>query len=108
VDRLLLYGDTESARNAVHLVFSGERVNPNQTMENPQIAPERKLLLGGEVMVIPVADLLRMKLSAWRLKDQVHVQGIRRSRSDHAGNRERFTARASGTPAAGSRNRVNV
>jgi hypothetical protein len=48
----LLYGETASARNAVHLVFSGERVNPNQMVENPPIAPERKVLLGGEVMVI--------------------------------------------------------
>ena len=27
-------------------------------------------------MVIPVADLLRMKLSSWRLTDQVHIQGM--------------------------------
>jgi hypothetical protein len=45
---MLLYGDTESARNAVHLVFSGERVNPNQTMENPPIAPERNSCLAGK------------------------------------------------------------
>ena len=63
---MLLYGDTTSARNAVHLWFSGGM--------HPAIRPERKRILGQEVMVIPLADLLEMKLSAYRLKDQVHVQ----------------------------------
>lgn len=73
---MLLFGDTDSARNAVHLIFSGERVRPNQAVPNPPIAPEVRQIHGGEVMVIPVADLVRMKLSSWRLKDQVHIQGM--------------------------------
>ncbi len=73
---MLLYGDTKSARNAVHLIFSGEMVRPNQAAPNPPIAPERKRIHGGEVMVIPVADLVRMKLSSYRLKDQVHVKSM--------------------------------
>jgi hypothetical protein len=60
--------------NAVHLIFSGEKVRPNQAAPNPPIAPEKKIIQGKEVRVIPVADLLAMKLSAFRLKDQVHVQ----------------------------------
>jgi len=73
---MLLYGDTDRARNAVHLVFSGEMVRPNQAVPNPPIAPEMKRIHGGEVMVIPVADLVRMKLSSFRLKDQVHVKSM--------------------------------
>ena len=34
------------------------------------------MIQGGEVMVIPVADLVRMKLSSYRLKDQVHVKSM--------------------------------
>jgi hypothetical protein len=73
---MLLYGDTDSARNAVHLVFSGEKVRPNQATPNPRIAPEKKRIHGGDVMVIPVADLVRMKLSSFRDKDRVHVRSM--------------------------------
>jgi hypothetical protein len=73
---MLLYGNTDSARNAVHLIFSGEMVRPNQAVPNPPIAPEKKRIHGGEVMVIPVADLVRMKLSSYRLKDQVHIKSM--------------------------------
>jgi hypothetical protein len=71
---MLLFGSTDSAKNAVHLLFSGEKVRPNQATPNPPIAPEKKRILGHEVMVIPLAGLVRMKLSAFRLKDQVHIQ----------------------------------
>jgi hypothetical protein len=73
---MLLYGETDRARNAVHLVFSEEMVRPNQAVSNPPIAPQKKRIHGGEVMVIPVADLVRMKLSSYRLKDQVHVKSM--------------------------------
>jgi hypothetical protein len=73
---MLLYGETDSAKNAVHLIFSGEMVRPNQASPNPSIAPEKKQIHGGEVMVIPVADLVHMKLSSYRLKDRVHVQSM--------------------------------
>jgi hypothetical protein len=73
---MLLYGETESAKNAVHLIFSGEKVRPNQVTANPLIAPETVAIQGKEVNVIPVADLLRMKLSAFRDKDRVHVRSM--------------------------------
>lgn len=73
---MFLYGEADRARNAVHLIFSGEKVRANQATPNPPIAPERKEILGSGVMVIPVADLLRMKLSSYRLKDQVHVKSM--------------------------------
>lgn len=73
---MLLYGDTDSARNAVHLIFSGEKVRPHQATPNPPIAPERKRIQGREIMIIPVADLVRMKLSSFRDKDRVHVRSM--------------------------------
>lgn len=73
---MLLYGPTESARNAVHLIFSGERVRPTQATPNPPIQPVQKQIQGKEVMVIPVADLVRMKLSSYRDKDRVHVRSM--------------------------------
>ena len=71
---MLLYGDSGSAKNALHLLFSGERVRPGQATPNPEISPVQKTVHGEPVAVISLADLLRMKLSSWRLKDQVHVQ----------------------------------
>lgn len=73
---MLMYGETDSARNAVHLVFSGERVRPEQTLPNPPIQPESKSIHGEKVFVIPVADLVRMKLSANRDKDRVHIRSM--------------------------------
>jgi hypothetical protein len=61
---ILLYGDADSAKNAVRLVFKNN------------FAPKKKRILGEEVLVIPVADLLRMKLSAFRDKDRVHVRSM--------------------------------
>ncbi len=73
---MLIYGPVESARSAIHLVFSGERVTPKQVLPNPAISPVQKVVEGDTVDVIALPDLLRMKLSAYRLKDQLHVQII--------------------------------
>lgn len=63
---LLIYGETESAENAVRLDLSG--ASP--------IEPERKTIHGKEVMVIPVAELVRMKLTSNRDKDRVHIRSM--------------------------------
>lgn len=73
---MLIYGPTDSARNAVHLVFEGEKVREAQAAPNPPIRPEMKQIHGAQVMVIPVADLVRMKLSSFRDKDRVHVRAM--------------------------------
>ena len=73
---MLLHGPSDSARNAVHLIFSGERVRPSQTTPNPPIQPEKKAIHGREVFVISVVDLVRMKLSSYRDKDRVHIRGM--------------------------------
>jgi hypothetical protein len=71
---MLLYGS--KAASAVHLLFSGEKVKPSQMIPNPELSPERKTIQGREVAVIPVADLVRMKLSANRDKDRVHIRSL--------------------------------
>ncbi len=73
---MLIYGPVESARNAVHLLYAGEKVTPAQATPNPTINPAHKYFHGKTVLVIPIADLLRMKLSSYRLKDQVHVKAM--------------------------------
>ncbi len=61
---MLIYGDDEPAKNAVRLIPA------------PPIEPERKRIHGKEVMVIPVADLLQMKLTSNRDKDRVHIRSM--------------------------------
>ena len=73
---MLLYGETNSARNAVHLLFSGEKVKAAQLEAHPGIRPVRAGLHGQDFLVIPVLDLVRMKLSSNRDKDRVHVRGM--------------------------------
>jgi hypothetical protein len=72
---MLLHGDEKKAIRGVHLLFSNERVRPNQT-PNPSLAPERITLYGKEVLIVPVADLVRMKLNSYRDKDRVHIRAM--------------------------------
>ena len=55
------------------MVFAGERVRP----EDPQPAPE--LGAGEEILgikLIPLADLVRMKLTSFRAKDEAHIKDM--------------------------------
>lgn len=73
---MLLYGETTSARNAIHLLFAGEKVKDSQLEAHPGIRPVRTALHGQEFLVVPVVDLVRMKLSSYRDKDRVHIRGM--------------------------------
>ena len=73
---MLVYGGREPAKNAVHLIFSGERVRPTDPVATPPIAPERKRIHDQEVFVIPVAELVRMKLTSYWDQDRVHVRSM--------------------------------
>ena len=53
------------ARSAVHLVFVRERVRPEYVAVTEE-----------GVLLAPVADLVRMKLTSYRLKDRVHIQDL--------------------------------
>jgi hypothetical protein len=78
---MLLQRESSSARNAVRLWFSGEKVRPTQATQNPPVAPVRKLAHGERVAVISVTDLLRKKLSSWRLTEELQgcLQHVRES-----------------------------
>lgn len=73
---MLLYGDTNSAKNAIHLLFSGEKVKDSYLEPAPEVCPVEVNLYGATFRVIPVADLVKMKLTANRDKDRVHVRGM--------------------------------
>ncbi len=72
----LIDGDTSKALNAVHLVFSSEKTKANQTVPNPPLRPEHVSVHGIPVAVIPVIDLVAMKLANNRDIDRVHVRDL--------------------------------
>ena len=62
-----------SARRAVHLVFTGEKVRPEYPERAPELGAGRRLQ---GVRVISLADLVRMKLTSYRLRDQMHLKDL--------------------------------
>jgi len=64
-----------SARRAVHLVFAGEKVRPEYAEPAPQIGPARTVR---GLRLIPLVDLVRMKLTSFRAIDAAHVLDLDR------------------------------
>ena len=69
---MFLTGD-KKARSAVHAVFVGEKVRPEYAEPIPGSEPI-KTEYG--ISIAPVADLVHMKLTSFRLKDKVHIQDM--------------------------------
>jgi hypothetical protein len=61
------------ARSAVHLVFLNEKFRPEYTEAVPASPPVET---SEGIVLAPVADLVRMKLTSFRLKDRVHIQDL--------------------------------
>jgi hypothetical protein len=70
---MFIHGSTPKARSAVHLLFIGERVRASDLAPVPGSDPVRS---AEGVLLAPVADLVRMKLTSFRLKDKVHIQDM--------------------------------
>ncbi len=67
---LFLDGPDGSVRSAVHLVFAGERVRAGHLMAAPDVGESEE---GPEFAIVTLDALVRMKLTAFRLKDKVHL-----------------------------------
>jgi hypothetical protein len=72
VDMLVQKGQP-SARRAVHMIFEGEKVRPEYSEAAAKIGEGREIQ---GIPVIPLADLVTMKLTSFRLKDQTHIQDL--------------------------------
>jgi len=72
VGPLLLFLDGPDARerDSIHVVFAGEKVRPNHLVPAPDLDETEP---GKSFRVVSLPALIRMKLTAWRLKDQVHL-----------------------------------
>jgi len=62
-----------SARRAVHLVFTGEKVRPGYPEATPELGPCREIR---GIRLVPLADLVRMKLTSFRAKDEAHLKDL--------------------------------
>ncbi len=58
---------------AVHLVFTGEKVRPEYLQAAPELASYRSIQ---GLRVIPLSDLVRMKLTSFRAKDEAHLKDL--------------------------------
>lgn len=67
---MFVENENDSARNAVHVLFSGQMVRPNDPEPNPDVEPSE---YGREFRTLPLKRLVRMKLNSFRLNDKVHL-----------------------------------
>ncbi len=63
-----------SARSAVHMVMAGERVRPTDIAPIPELSAPVETSEG--ILIVPVADLVRMKLTSFRFKDKTHIKDM--------------------------------
>lgn len=70
---MLVQVEEPSARRAVHLVFSGEKARQDYSEPVPGMGTYR--MIQG-IRVVPLADLIRMKLTSFRAKDEAHLKDL--------------------------------
>ena len=67
---MFLDGADAKARDAVHVVFAGEKVKADSVESSPEITESEK---PDQFRIITLESLVRMKLTSFRRKDQVHL-----------------------------------
>ncbi|MEP6962683.1 MAG: hypothetical protein ABI995_11435 [Acidobacteriota bacterium] len=60
-------------KSVFHLVYLNEKVRPEYLEPMPSSEPVRT---EEGILIAPVADLVRMKLTSYRLRDKVHIQDM--------------------------------
>jgi hypothetical protein len=67
---MFLDGPDAKARDAVHVIFSGEKVRPEYLAAVPDVAESVSFT---SYRVLALEAVVRMKLTSYRRKDQVHL-----------------------------------
>jgi len=70
---MFLDGPQAKARDAVHILFAGEKVRPTDLAAAPDVAESRT---SGTFKSLDLEPLLRMKLTANRDKDRTHIRDM--------------------------------
>lgn len=68
-----LHGPDAKPSESVHIVFAGEKFKEDSLQPAPDVAEAETPTT---FRVLPLEPLVRMKLTAFRLKDQVHLQDL--------------------------------
>jgi len=71
---MLADAEVPKAHSAVHLLFVREKVRKDDVEAVPGFSPAVRYENG--ISIVSVADLIKMKLISFRLKDRVHVQDL--------------------------------
>lgn len=67
---VFLDGPNAKARDAVHIVFAGEKVRPHEAASNPDVSASEA---GDDYRVLSLEALVQIKLTAFRIKDRMHL-----------------------------------
>ena len=67
---MFLDGPNAKARDAIHIVFAGEKILPDYVAPVPDVTEADA---SGPFRVVDLEPLVRMKLTSYRLKDRVHL-----------------------------------
>jgi hypothetical protein len=67
---LFLDGPRAKARDAVHVVYAGEKVRPEYVVPAPEVSESERT---PQFRVLTLEAVVRMKLTSFRLKDRVHL-----------------------------------
>lgn len=70
---MFLDGPGTRARDAVHIVFAGEKVRPQYLVPAPQVAESER---SGQQQILSLEALARMKLTSFRDKDRTHLRDL--------------------------------
>ena len=84
---MLLDGPQAKARDAVHLVFAGEKVRPEYLLPTPDVAESEPSAC---FRLLSLESLVRMKLTSFRDKDRMHLRDMLEVGLIDATWRERF------------------
>jgi hypothetical protein len=71
---MLLERSDPNPRKGVHLLWAGQKVQPDSALPSPTI--DERELLGGNTHVVSLAGLVCMKLVANRDQDRVHLRDL--------------------------------
>ncbi len=70
---LFLDGPDAKARDAVHVIFAGEKVRPEYTLPAPDVIESEP---AEAFRVLRLDSLVRMKLTSFRDKDRTHLRDL--------------------------------
>ncbi len=70
---LFLDDPSASSRDAVYIIFAGERVRPEELLPNPDVTES---VPSDQFRVLDLEALVRIKLTAYRHKDRTHLRDL--------------------------------